>query len=122
MAEMVGPMLGQSVQMTYGQATVEDILKCCVEGDMQLWVVCKDKDLLAVIVTEIAQLPRKRVFIFRFCGGEKLGEWVKVMDNFLNWARSQGCDQAEIYGRKGWGRIYRDYGYEEIASCFHRSL
>ena len=98
-----------------GRYDLASIRKACLEGRMQLWPGQR-----SAIVTEIADYPLKRVCVIGFAGGD-IEELRTATGLLIPWAKSKGCDQIDVYGRKGWvralgmGRIIGTVSSENIA-------
>lgn len=83
---------------------------------MQLWVVPWD----VVVVTQIQTYPGARICMIVLCGGENLETHMQDLGAIETWAKSLGCDEMRLQGRKGWNRIYPDY--EPIATVMRKML
>lgn len=93
--------------LKYGQGrfTVESIRERLGAGRARLWVVQRDRDTIAAVVTVNSDFPAKRVCTILLCGGADLDEWMgDTLHKVEAAARAEGCAQNEIIGRPGWER------------------
>lgn len=89
----------------------------------EVWTVHRDGELLAACV---ARLTVDRIGEIVLCGGRDPREWAsKLADAICRWFREEGMILARIYGRKGWGRLLKDWrvmGCMDGATVFERVL
>lgn len=120
------PLLKEHVRTAVSKTekvTEADVCELGQSGDWQIWVVWNMdiSDPLAVFATELAVYPSgHKVARINLAGGVGLDHWKQVIERFERWARDEGCDAAEICGRRGWGKIYPDYAL--IESTFSKEL
>lgn len=112
------PFIERALDESPKDFTLTDIYLAVCERNMQLWVWIEDERILAVLVTEVVKYPQKTVCLMLLGAGSKIVSWIDD-ETIYEWARDQGCDEMEIYGRKGWGRAL---GWKAIATHFRREL
>jgi hypothetical protein len=104
-------------------AGMADIYDDLIAERAMLWLVRTEDKLRAVIVTEIAQHPRRRVWRMLMIGGcgmsEWLGEGIKAMKRAATIA---GCSAIEADGRLGWARIAPQCGFREISRAYEMEI
>jgi hypothetical protein len=90
-----------------GHLLAEDVLAALLRREMQLWVLRRDGSVVGALVTEIVRWPRRSVCRLALAGAEDglREEWLSWRGLIERWARAEGCDAMEIYGRPGWARI-----------------
>lgn len=98
--------------------TIENVLRDLESGDAQLWQ-CRE----TVMVTTMTNYPDV---------GEKLCEaWLAAGDladirqmtpHMLDWAKAEGCTQAELNGRLGWAKALAPYGFEYLSTVTRKLL
>ena len=102
---------------TYGRFTVEDIKKEFIDrrGGQQLWVAYEDIDnVYGAVITEISRYPQTLALVMHFTGGKQLPKWKDPMLKLLQqFARDNGCEIIESYGRPGWGKVFDNDGYKQ---------
>lgn len=83
-----------------------DICDLCEKGSMQLWLGTKGDDVLAAVVTEITDYPRKRVVSVPFIGGRSMRSWFrKMLYEIEAWSKEMGCVAMQGGARRGWGKL-----------------
>jgi hypothetical protein len=98
-----------------GRYSVEGILGQVFKADWQLWAVITGEHLQALLATELSvELSGNRSASISFAVGENPREWVHLIDELENWARSQGCSRLEIWARKGWAKMLQDYKLSHV--------
>ena len=77
----------------------------------QLWVALDTSEdvMIGAVVTAIEEdtrFPGMKWVHCKFCGGERLKEWMLPLWSVLKeWGRSHGCTHMMIPGRAGWARL-----------------
>jgi hypothetical protein len=108
------PYLKESQDWTRGRATVDDILRMVLNGQMQLWVVYQDGIVYGHVVTEIKQYPQCNMLTIQYCAMQT-GTLEQIEDKMHEtaerFARDAGCKGIEFVGRPGWRRTGNMYGY-----------
>lgn len=74
-------------------------------GQAQLWLGEK-----SAMVTEVTAGPDGRCLHGWLSGGD-LTEIISLIPGALAWARTMGCVEATIDGRRGWARALRPLGF-----------
>jgi len=87
----------------------DDFLDSLVGGEMQLWVIVEDKEIIACIISRFANYPQKKVFRIVFVGGEGMKKWLEFLPLIEDFALMNGCTFIEVWGRKAWLRILKDW-------------
>ena len=109
------PYLRKSEKWTRGRATVDDILRFVLNGQMQLWIVHEENTIYGHVVTEIKEYPRCKMLTVQYCAGEPShmqyvdDEIFNLLDRF---AKDAGCTGVEFVGRPGWRKQADKYGFE----------
>lgn len=88
-----------------GTHTPEDVAGGILAGTLQLWPAEK-----GCLVTEIVDFPRKRVLNIFLAAGD-MRQVLDMNDDVAAWAKAQGCTAMTAYGRKGWERVARRFGW-----------
>ena len=103
-----------AAEYTYGRYNVEDIKQGVLTKPQQLWIAFDaDNKILGAVVTEIVVYPRMRSLVMHFTGGVDLKSWKPDMLSMLQrFAKENGCDVIESYGREGWGKVFKNDGFK----------
>ncbi|HEX6827285.1 MAG TPA: hypothetical protein VF077_13280 [Nitrospiraceae bacterium] len=92
--------------------TPEDLMRACSEDKAQLWI---DEYRNAAAVSFVIQ-GRERVLQVVALGGNEMSRWLASMvSEWRTFARSNGCSAVVASGRKGWERMFREYGVVQTA-------
>lgn len=84
----------------------EDMLVALLKKQMQLWVIQKDKQTIAVVITEITIYPRvKECTIVLLAGEDFLGWGNYALTVIGQWAYEAGCKRGRMFGRLGWDKV-----------------
>lgn len=112
--------LGMSAQASRGRASVEDILRFLLNGQMALWLAYEQADgepavVHGFIATEIKQYPQCKMLVIQYCAG-RTGA-LEAADDLVQqtlerFASDAGCAGIEFIGRPGWRGAARKFGYE----------
>lgn len=101
--EEVKGILTKAIDMS-GKYTWSDVYSSILSGDAQLWTGKK-----SAIVTYISDFPKGKTLCVFLGGGELEEIKYELLPTIEEWARLEGCTQAEIVGRHGWERVLKDY-------------
>lgn len=101
-------------QYTYGRYSAKDIQDEMKTNDKKnLWIAYKDNDIYGFVVTEIIEYPQMTTLMMHFTAGKELPKWKDLMLNTLRrFAKEFNCKIIESYGRKGWGKVFKNDGYK----------
>lgn len=105
-----------------GRYRAEDHLNELMAGIKQLWMVVSGDDVLAVVITEIIDYPRKRCATIHICTGNGLAEWAKFLPTIEAWAREHGCAEMFLMARPGMERALRDQNYQKSHVLLEKTL
>ena len=84
-----------------------DIYQYLISGDYRLFIIVEkySKELITAYVTCMAFYPRHKACRIISLAGSNLFEWYKD-------AIRKECDYMEVFGRRGWVKIMKDYKEE----------
>lgn len=102
--------------------TAEDVLERLKAADAQLWLICAPH-AVGVIITEIFVSSRGRTCAVPIAAGENLETHiVPVLEKLEQWAAAEGCTRLEGFGRAGWVRALRPFGWHPLATIIEKDL
>ena len=109
----VDEILKRAVDTVKDKSEVIDILTGVYEGMYALWVVMNEDDkIIAAFTTRLIQYPRRRALALDWVGGTQMKEWEdQLIETMKRYANELDCSHLEGYGRKGWGRALKKYGF-----------
>ena len=104
---------------TFGRFDADDIKHHLLTKEQQLWIAYEDNVIYGAVVTEITQYPKFNALTMHFTGGIKLPKWKQAMLKTLQrFAKDIGCMVIESYGRTGWGKVFKQDGYEPLLTFY----
>lgn len=85
---------------------LEDLIGALKRGEMQAHT--NDR---AIVITEIAQTPRRR-FVHVFLSAGELDGVIELMPTIEAWAKEQGCEFARACVRPGYEPTLKKHGWK----------
>jgi len=109
----VDRVLKKAVATVDNKAKMIDILDGIYDGTYVLWVVIDEQDdVIAAFTTRLIVYPQRRALALDWVGGTRMKEWEdQLIDTMRRYANELDCSHLEGYGRKGWGRALKKYGF-----------
>jgi hypothetical protein len=83
--------------------TEEEVTMELAMGRAQLW-----RGDTAAIVTQLTRPPPT---LHGWLAGGDIAGILELRPGIEAWARAQGCEFVTLEGRRGWGRVFRPFGY-----------
>lgn len=115
---IIEPILKRATDRSLGYQPI-DLLQLVMLGRMHLFVVREGGRIVAALVTEVRQYPRRRVLEVPFGGGTGLKRWIgPLMDALDAHAEMLGCQDIIGWDRVGWAR----FGFEAKGHILVRRL
>lgn len=91
------------------EVSADTVLQKVADGLSQAW----DFDGF-IVVTDIVSYENTKRLRISYCSGQMTEEATRTALSVLeNFAKEVGLSGVEIYGRQGWVRRLRPYGYEQ---------
>lgn len=107
-------LIEKSLQYSDHKYTLQSIEHSLLKDESQLWLARDEKDrLLCACVTTIVIYPNDKRLSILFCGGEGARDWLCFIQVLKSFALNHGCSAMEIYGRRGWVKLLKRYGFKE---------
>ncbi len=107
-------LLAPAMAYSGGRLDLETVQRKLAARQSQLWVVFEDETIRAAFVTREAAYPKRRLLAVDVAGGAGMRQWLDlVQQTFRNFARDIGVSGVELYGRPGWWRALRAYGWTQ---------
>lgn len=102
----IAPMIARATIRT-GCYEPIDLLLMAARGEMGIWLCMRGDEILAVLVSQVINYPRRRVLEMVAAGGGSMAAWrdiaVRTLDQH---ARALGCAHVACIGRPGWARAW----------------
>jgi hypothetical protein len=106
--------------------TLENMFAEIESGVRQLWAIMRDGDVKCIVVTEIEKINATGKVVCRYAamGGVEGVDAVPAMIEAIEpWAiQEHGADFCEVFGRRGWGRLFKNHHYNEEKAIFRKAL
>jgi hypothetical protein len=103
------PLINSALEYS-DKYTSQFIYESLKSRDMQLWLSI-DGEIEACCITRIENFPTGKVCTIFLVAGKNMDHWLRFEEQIERWAKSQGCQSIEAYGRPGWVRVT---GWEQI--------
>ena len=89
----------------------EDILEYLKTGYYTLWIATEpDSDAIVGAMTiEYSYYPKHKMCRVVTIAGERMSDWIEDLYILEDWARAQGCAYMDMYARKGWKKVLKEY-------------
>jgi len=105
------PLIKKGTDRMPGAYCLKELKNKCLSGDLVLWVGRKAKYALLL---KVSQYHLHKSCGIVAIGGDHMDEWISDLKEIEDYARSQGCKNMVISGRKGWQRVLTDYKFDSI--------
>jgi len=92
-----------ALEYAHNSHTFDEVIEIVKRGDAQFWAFSD-----SAIITEIISYPQRRTLRFWLAGGN-LKRLLDVEPNIRKWSILYNCKAVEIIGRKGWGKVLKNY-------------
>jgi hypothetical protein len=104
-----------AAKYTYGRFTANDIrVQLKHSPTQQLWVAHEGEEIYGFVIAQPSEYPQLKALIMHFTAGRELPKWKdQMLKTIQEYAKNNGCDIIESLGRGGWGRVFKDDGFEK---------
>lgn len=118
------PILARAVETSGGRYTMDAVHAALKNGHLALWLVLGEgAKPVAVVTTRVAQLPTMRTLCMDWLAGEDMKAWLPMVQETLEqYAKHYGCTQMQAYGRRAWGRVLGQHGWELDTIQFKKDI
>lgn len=104
---------------TYGRFTKGDIRSGLKSKPQTLWIAHEGEEVYGFVVTEFADYPQLKALVMHFTGGKELEKWKTPMLELLQkFARMNGADVIESFGRAGWAKVFKKDGFKSLHNFY----
>jgi hypothetical protein len=118
----VWAVLARAFKYSDGEFSDDVVYNGVKARDMQVWLDVSEGKIIAAGVTQIAVWPEKKVCImlgFSADSPELMPEYHKVIET---WALAHGIKTMILYGRRGWLKRAKDFGYNFMHTAMSKEL
>lgn len=117
------PYVKRSLEHTFGELSCDNIRDFCLGGDMQLWMIVKERRVVGAGTTQLVIYPQMKTCRVITLAGSEFDEWMDQAHMAIEvWADNMGCAAMEAYVRKGFVKKLSEIGYKHRYSVVHKSL
>lgn len=122
-ADELRPVVEIVIPYAGGRYTADDLIGQFSRGELFLWIVCDDDEIIAFFAAMTVNYPRKQVLSLQFCAGTRMNEWLdEGMRLVTETAKLFNCSSVELAGRKGWEREMARFGFRHYYSSFEMDV
>ena len=109
---LIEQYLEAAAKYTYGRYLAEDIKTGLLLQNQQLWIPYEGTDIYGFVVTQEIIYPQMKTLVMHFTAGKELPKWKnEMLAEIKYFAKLNGCNLLESYGRKGWAKVFKNDGY-----------
>lgn len=117
------PLLEKAFDFADGKYSIDTIYQEIKKQTMQLWVIFdKQYHLKAICITQIIFYPTEKRLAILFMAGFDMEKWLDLIDGLFGFAKQHDCKSIEVYGRPGWEKALKKYGFEKIHTVMRVKL
>jgi len=107
------PLLQPAIDRADGRISADTVLQGLISRTHLLWLISSGDELAAAFTTRVARYPLKQMLVIECLGGSRLKEWAAGTTKTLtSFAKDYGLDGIEMFGREGWSRALKPYGWK----------
>lgn len=117
------PYIKRALDHTHGELLPADLLRRCLDRDIQLWLISREKRIFGAATTEIVVYPQRKHCRIITIAGSDFDSWrANAAEQIEQWALEQGCDAMEAFVRKGFVPKLEQLGYHHKQSVVVKEL
>lgn len=120
--EVIGGFLSKSLVYALGRLSLDALMQRVIDQEALILIAWEPeaRHIYAAFYAEVEQYATGvRCFTLGAAGGSDIAEWGHLWPAFEAIARQNGCDQIEVFGRRGW-KPFIDA--REVATVFVKEL
>lgn len=124
--EIAEPFIKQALDKTnITHFSTDHVLEKIKEDHLALFVILDSentKDALGAYTVSIIEHPLEKIATIVHLGAENLDDAVACYPKMVAYAKENGADKLNIYGRRGWEPTVRKLGFKPILVCFEQDV
>jgi len=107
------PYIESALEYSLHEQNAEEVKEKGISGIYLFLVFKRDTEVLGVITIETIVYPTKTIVGVIHVGGKDIDEWVELMwTTVRDLAKEQGASEVISYGRQGWIKKLKPYGFK----------
>ncbi len=114
-----------ALRHSQGEEDLWEILNKINDNIYQLWVSIDtaSETIRCTIVTSVVNYSKKKTCRIMYLGAETgFQEYLYELEGIEDFARAEGCNDIEVFGRPAWKRVLRQEGYEPTYTIMGKRL
>lgn len=119
---LVEPWVARAVREGARIETVESYKARCLDRSAQLWLLREKGEVAGAGITEIYDCPQGPTCAVPVLAAVSFETLEVLFETVEQWARAEGCVSLEGYGRFGWVRSLKPYGWRPVAAVIEKDL
>lgn len=108
------PYIEKALAHSDNKFNLDSIGRECREGNYLAWMVYNSQEITGCLITELLQYPCSRRLSVLLLAADDFSDVVCDIDRFRTWAKQNGADAIECYGRPGWEKLLKDHDFQKI--------
>lgn len=110
----IEPLVSLALTTEASGETSAEIRELAVNGDVHVWLaVTSPVHVLSVGITKFQPYLRYLALELYLAAGEDLHRWKSALHVMEKFAKRNGCEWVFVDGRRGFVRLFDEYGYTE---------
>lgn len=107
----IAPMLQRALDAGPDWADTDGLLDDLVKGFARIIIVWDPSTGKTHAVLYLEGLPYQKAHVLSisYCAGDAVEEWMHLYPALRQYAKDEGFDQLAFNGRRGWGRLLKQY-------------
>jgi len=111
--DVLKPYIEMALEYSLGEMSAEEVKEDGIKGIYLFLIFIEDNEILGVITVETVVYSRKKIVCVPHVGGKDIDKWCELMvDTVKDLAIEQGASNVVSYGRQGWIKKLRPYGFK----------
>lgn len=107
------PYIEMALKYSLGELSAEEVKEDGISGIYLFLGFYRDNELIGVITVETVTYSRKKIVCVPHVGGKDLDLWCDIMVNtVIKLAKDVNANAVISYGRKGWEKKLKPYGFK----------
>lgn len=103
----------------YPLENIDDVRDSVLMGHRDLWFLMRGDQATGAATTQVVVFPQHRVLELAFLAGVDVTRDVGILAQWLDEvARKKGCTMIQVFGRKGWGKLFKRFNATEISTLY----
>jgi hypothetical protein len=116
------PWVRSAVEEAALVETVDSYKSRCLDRSAQLWLISDQAQVVGCGITEIYDTPKGLTCAIPVTGAASMEHIGPALEEIEAWAKSEGCVRLEEYGRIGWTKALKPYGWRPLSVVMEKDI